>query len=163
MNQAKLQQIFKQVTNPLSFNFFMWKELPAAFWSGVRVVSADFEKVVVKVPYKRFSKNPFGSTYFACLAMAAEMSTGIPALAGIQAAGEGVSMLVVKLEGGFLKKAVDVTTFSCKQVQGIFDAIDQTIETGEGVEFRAESTGFNEAGEVVAVFYITWSFKRKRK
>lgn len=163
MDELKLQEIFKKVTQPLSFNFFMWKELPAAFWSGVRVVSADSQKVVVKVPYKRFSKNPFGSTYFACLAMAAEMSTGIPALAGIQAAGEGVSMLVVKLEGEFMKKAVGVTSFSFNQVQAIINAIEKTIQTGEGVEVLCESSGLNEAGEVVAKFYITWSFKRKRK
>ena len=67
------------------------------------------------VPYKWFSQNPFRSTYFACLAMAAEMSTGV--------IGDGcicikenlpVSMLVVKVEAEYFKKATGRTNFVCE-------------------------------------------------
>lgn len=59
----------KQVKSPL-FNLFLLAKLPAAYFSGVRVLSLDEEECKVKVPYKWFSQNPFKSTYFACLSMA---------------------------------------------------------------------------------------------
>ncbi len=163
MNQTKLAEIFKRINNAWTFNLYMWKELPAAYWSGVRLEYIDFQQCIVKVPYKRFSKNPFGSTYFACLAMAAEMSTGVPGLVGIQAADSPVSMLVVNLEAHFSKKATDITYFTCKQVEAIFHTINEAIASGEGKSIKVESIGKNQAGEVVATFYITWSFKRKSR
>ena len=39
--------------------------------------------------------------------------------------------------------------------------IEKAITTGEGQQFRARSVGFNGAGEEVAEFFITWSFKSK--
>jgi len=38
-------------------------------------------------------------------------------------------------------------------------AIDETIKTGEARTVRARSVGTNKAGEKVAEFFVTWSFK----
>ena len=90
---------------------FLFSKLPSAFFSGVRVKSIDDHKTVVTVPYKWFSQNPFKSTYFACLAMAAEMSTGILAMAHVYKRSPKTSMLVIAVEGKFYKKAIGKTTF----------------------------------------------------
>ena len=71
-------------------------------------------------------------------------------------------MLVVKTEGEYFKKAVDTTTFVCEDGSGIKNAIEEAIATGEGKTIRAKSIGRNKAGELVAEFYITWSFKAKK-
>ena len=148
--------------HPLKFRMFLLSKLPSAYFSGVRVKSIDENKCEVTVPFKWFSKNPFRSTYFACLSMAAEMSTGALALAHLYKRSPAVSMLVVKTEGEYFKKAIDTTTFVCEEGSAIKRAIEDAIATGEGNTVRAKSTGKNQAGELVAEFYFTWSFKAKK-
>jgi hypothetical protein len=153
---------FKLLNNRFKFNIFLFSKLPSAYFSGVRVQKADEEKCIVTVPFKWFSQNPFKSTYFACLSMAAEMSTGVLGLAHIHGRKPGVSMLVVNIKGDFMKKAVGKTTFTCNDGAAIKQTIETAIATGEGKTITAKSTGVNEQGDVVAVFEVTWSFKAKQ-
>jgi hypothetical protein len=139
----------------------MLNKLPSAYFAGVRVKEIRPEMARVTVPYKWFSQNPFRSTYFACLAMAAEMSTGLLGMMQVHGRKPAVSMLVVKLEGEFLKKATDLTTFTCRDGAQFAQAVEQTLATGDPVVIRTESIGLNAAGEVVAVFQVTWSFRAK--
>ena len=68
------------VHHPLKFRLFLLKNLPAAYFSGLKILSADSDRTVVSVPYRWLTRNPFRSIYFASLSMAAEMSTGILAM-----------------------------------------------------------------------------------
>ncbi len=154
-------QFLQLINSPVKFRLFLLSKLPAAFISGVRVRSADENKCVVTVPYKWLSQNPFKSTYFACLSMAAEMSTGVLAMAHIYKRNPSVSMLVLKVEGSFTKKAVGRTTFTCEEGQLIRQTIEDAIISNEGKMVTARSYGRNKDGEVVAEFSITWSFKAK--
>jgi len=145
--------------HPIKFRLFLLTKLPSAYFSGVRVRSADENSCTVSVPYKWFSKNPFRSTYFACLAMAGEMSTGSLAMMHLYKRTPRVSLLVVKIEGEYFKKATGRTHFTCNDGALIKQTIQEAIDTKEARSVRARSEGKNENGEVVAVFYITWSFK----
>ena len=150
------------MTSPLKFRMFLLSKLPSAYFSGVRVKSLDENKCEVTVPFKWFSQNPFRSTYFACLSMAAEMSTGALALGHLYKRKPAVSMLVVRTEGEYFKKAVDKTTFICEEGSQIKRMIEEAVESGEGRTIRAKTIGKNKAGELVAEFFITWSFKSKK-
>lgn len=152
---------FRKQANGFGFNLFLLYKLPAAYFSGVRLVKLDEQECKVKIPYKWFSQNPFKSTYFACLAMAAEMSTGLPCLMAIDKMKPKVSMLVVDLQSTFTKKATDITTFTCKDIPAIYEAVRKAIETKEGQTVETISIGLNKAGEEVASFKVTWSFKSK--
>jgi len=79
----------------------------------------------VSIPFKWFSQNPFRSTYFACLSMAAEMSTGALALGHLYKRKPTVSMLVVKTEGEYFKKAVGRTYFTCEDGAAIQSAVER--------------------------------------
>ncbi len=149
------------VQNPLKFFFFLLTKLPAAFFSGLRLKYADRDKVVVTVPYKWFSKNPFKSTYFACLSMAAEMSTGILAMAYTYKKEPAISLLVVKTEGTFIKKATGITTFTCDDGKIFEQSINEAYSSGKSTTVAARSTGKDSSGDIVAEFVITWSFKAK--
>lgn len=148
--------------HPVKFRMFLLSKLPSAYFTGVRVRDADEKKCVVSVPYKWFSKNPFRSTYFASLAMAAEMSTGALSMAHLYKRKPSVSMLLVKLEAEYYKKATGLTTFTCDDGDLIRQNIEDSIASGEAKSVRARSTGTNEQGEVVAEFFITWSFKARK-
>ena len=73
----------KTVRSNFKFKLFMLKQLPSAFFSGIKLIDITEEKAVVTIPYKYLTKNPFRSMYFASQAMAAELSTGILALSQI--------------------------------------------------------------------------------
>lgn len=153
---------FDLVRNPIQFRFFLLKNLPSAYFSGVRVRFADTERTIVTVPYKWFTRNPFRCTYFACLSMAAEMSTGILAMAHLYKGSPKVSMLVTGIEGTFYKKATGRTRFICEEGVPIRQAIDAAIATGEPQTIRALSSGFSQQNELVAEFRVTWSFKVRK-
>jgi len=160
MNENTVEFI-KLMKHPVKFRMFLFLKLPSAFFAGVRVKDISEEFCTVTVPYKWFSQNPFKSTYFACLAMAGEMTTGSLGLAHIHKRKPAVSMLVVKIEGNYFKKATGITSFTCHDGIAIRNTIEEAITTGESRSFRALSTGINKDGEKVAEFFITWSFKAK--
>ena len=156
------QQIFFKLANhPFKFRMYLLYKLPAAFFSGVRVRKIDEEKCITSVPYKWLTQNPFRSTYFASLAMAAEMSTGTLALSNVYKRKPVISMLVIKMEATYFKKATGIIFFTCNQGKEIISIIDEAVETGEGKSFIAKSVGKNKDGEIVAEFLFTWSFKTK--
>ncbi|HLI92541.1 MAG TPA: DUF4442 domain-containing protein [Puia sp.] len=146
----------------LRFRLFLLTRMPSAFFSGLHITRLDADSCVVSVPYTWFTRNPFRSTYFACLAMAAEMSTGILAISNVYKRKPPVSMLVVHLEANYFKKATGPTHFHCKDGPGIRETIERAIATGDGQTIRARSEGANAAGEPIAEFFITWSFKPKK-
>ena len=148
--------------HPLKFRIFLLSKLPSAYFTGVRVKEADEKRCIVTVPYKWFSKNPFRSTYFASLAMAAEMSTGALSMAHLYKKQPHVSMLLVKLEAEYFKKAIGKTSFVCSDSELIQKTIEESIATGEARTVRAKSTGTNKEGEMVAEFFVTWSFKTRK-
>ena len=153
----------KLMKHPVKFRMFLFTKLPAAFFAGVRVREVDANRCMVSVPYKWLSQNPFRSTYFACLSMAAEMSTGVLAMAHLYKINPPVSMLVVKVESEYFKKATGRTFFVCEDGELFQKTIEESIASGEAKTVKAKSTGKNKEGEVMAVFYITWSFKAKSK
>jgi hypothetical protein len=155
------QKFIRLLKNPVAFRLYLFWKLPAAFFSGVRIREIDGQHCVVTVPYKWFSQNPFRSTYFACLAMAAEMSTGSLAMAHVHQRKPSLSMLVVKFEANYFKKATGRTRFECKDGAMLLNAIEKAIATGDPQVFVATSTGTNQQGEKVAECFITWSFKAK--
>jgi len=156
---------FKQfsalISNPILFRFFLFQKLPAAFFAGLRMVDFDASTCTVKVKYSWFSKNPFKSIYFAVEAMAAEMCSGMLAFAQVYKRNPKISMLVVKMEVHFIKKATGTVFFTCEDGAAIQAAINESIATGEGRSIVCVSKAKNSANETVAEFLITWSFKAK--
>lgn len=159
--ESNFQSFAKLMKHPVKFRFFLFSKLPSAYFSGVRVKDINENRCEVTVPFKWFSQNPFRSTYFACLSMAAEMSTGALAMAHLYKRKPLVSMLVVKTDGEYFKKAADKTTFTCDDGAMIKKMIEESVSTGEARTITATSIGKNKAGEIVAEFKITWSFKAK--
>lgn len=139
--------------------FLLWK-LPSAWFMGINVRSCDSEKAVVRLPYGWRSQNPFRSTYFAAQCAAAELSTGILALAHLQEK-PPVSMLVTNIEAEFLKKASDTLLFTCEEGAALEAAIQRALDTGEAQVFAAKSVGRLPDGTEAGRVQVTWSFKKK--
>ena len=151
------------VLSPVRFRLFLLARLPMAYMAGLRVTALTGEHATVRVPYKYLNKNPFQSIYFACLSMAAELSTGLLCMMQVYKSVPAISMLVVHMEADFTKKAVGNITFTCHDGKAIAEAVEKTKATGEGVTVIATSIGVDESGDQVASFRYTWSLKAKRQ
>ncbi len=160
-DKARLEKFRRDISNPLKLKLFMLRRLPMAYLAGLRVADLTPEQCAVTVPYKYLTQNPFRSIYFACLGMAAEMASGLMAMMHVQS-GPPASMLVVGLEADFTKKAVGLIRFTCPDGAAIGRALAESRATGEGRTVVCTSTGLDEAGDTVAVFRVTWSFRAKR-
>lgn len=150
------------ITNPIQFKFFLLSKLPAAFFAGLSIQEFTTTKSVVNVKHSWFTQNPFRSMYFAVEAMAAEMASGMLVFGQVYKRQPAISMLVVKMEVDFVKKATGVILFTCDEGEKIQEQINQSIQDGEAKTFICTSTGKNELNETVAVFNITWSVKAKK-
>lgn len=157
----KENRIRKLAKSNFHMKLFMMKNLPMAFLAGLKVTEIDKTKASVSVPYKCLNKNPFKSIYFAVLSMAAELATGILAMAAIKDFSIPVSMLVFEMKASFQKKARTRITFKCTEGEKMMAAISRSIETGEGQTAEVTSTGYDTEGDVVAEFKFTWTFKPK--
>ena len=159
MNRA---DVFRALwTNPVSTSAMLWAKLPLAAFAGLRVTRLDETGAEVALPAGWKTQNPFRSTYFAAQAMAAELSTGAPALLIIEQSGVKVSSLVTGLTAKFSKKATRRVLFTFAGGAAMKAAVDEAVRTGEPVVFTAHSTGRQDDGVEVAAFEITWSFKTK--
>jgi len=163
IENPKGEKVLKLVHNPLVFSFWKLANLPMSFLSRLKVDELTPSHGTVSVPYYFLNKNPFRSTYFAVLAMAAELSTGVLALYHTYGYNPSVSMLVANVEASFNKKATGRTFFTCHDGEKIFKAVKTTLKTGEGQTVQTETVGRNKEGDEIARFKITWSFKQRSK
>ncbi len=161
-NQEHINFIKKTFNNKLKFKFLLFKILPMGFLSGMKILELNEELCTVSVPYKKLNKNPFRSTFWAVLGMAAEMSSGALMTLYTHKQKPSISMLVANCEGEFLKKATDITTFTCNDGALIKSKLIKAIETQEAQVIPTSMIGKNKSGEVVAQFKFTWTVKARQ-
>lgn len=132
-----------------------------AWLAGLSIESFDESSASISLRYKWLIQNPFKSIYFACLAMAGEMSTGLLVMMHIYKSKPSISMLVIEMKSVFVKKAVGKIVFTCIDALSIEEKINLAKSTGLSQEIPTTSIGRNEAGEEVCRVEILWSVKAK--
>jgi hypothetical protein len=155
------ERLVPGLARPWSMRAFFLRRLPLALVAGLRIRNLSRRTCAVSVPYGWRTTNPFQSTYFAALAMAAELSTGALATLATRSAPAPAAMLIVGLQATFGKKATALTTFTCEDGDAIFAAVAHALAGGEPVTVAATSVGRSPDGAEVARFTCTWSFKRR--
>lgn len=158
MSNTKFQKL---VNNSFLFRLYLLKSLPLAFIAGIRIKELSDHKAITSIKYGWLTQNPFRSMYFACQAMAAEMSTGLLVLNHVYGSKPPVSMLIIKNQAVYLKKAIGKITFTCLDGDHVAKIIARTKETGEGITTDLKSIGIDESGDTVAEFIFTWSVRAK--
>ncbi len=159
----RAERLRRQVLGRLPMTLWMWKTLPLAAFAGLRVIRLDETGCSVRLPGGWRTQNPFRSTYFAAQAMAAEMSTGAPALVLLADVPASVAMLVVSLHATYSKKIVGPSVFAFEDVAGMRAAIEKAASSDEPELFVGRPVGRDESGAVAAEMEITWSFKRRSR
>ncbi|MFQ5448839.1 MAG: PaaI family thioesterase [Saprospiraceae bacterium] len=144
--------------SPWKLWLYFIKNLPSALWWGLRIEQVNERESRIVIPYNWRTKNPFRSIYFAALAGAGELSTGV--LASMARLGQGdISMLVLEQRAEFFKKASSTITFTCTQGAEVQETVQRAIDTLEAQTITMLGTGRNMSGEIVCKIFITWTFK----
>lgn len=155
------EKLRRRMLNPWWLRLYMIRRLPLGLLAGLRIEELDSVRCAAGVRYRWMTTNPFRSTYFAALAMAAELSCGALAMLHVRTAPAPISMLPVRMEADFLVKATGLTTFVCEAGADLAAAVERTLRAGEPATCRVETVGRSTEGVEIARFVFGWSFKRK--
>ena len=149
------------LANLFSYNTYTFFKLPSAWWSGVRITRIEDKLIEVSVRHRWVNQNPFGSIFWAVQGMAAELSTAVFLMKTIKKSKQSVSMLVLKNNAVFKKKAKGLVKFHCNQGNEAINAVNKAIESGEAVAVKLKSLGTDISGDIVSEFEFEWSLKKK--
>ena len=135
-------------------------KLPAAWLTGVRILSISDTKCEVKVRFKWINQNPYRSMFWAVQGMAAELTTGMLLTKSIQESNTNISMLLVGNKSNFYKKAIGKIKFICDQGETAKELINLTKKN---ITHKAwlKAKGFDETGDMVSEFDFEWSCKKR--
>ncbi len=160
-DEKKIKRFQRIMTNPFLFRSVLLYSLPSAVITGMKITRLDDEGCEVKVPYRFFNKNPFKTTYWAILGMAAEMVGGAQLMMYTRHSTPSVANFVVGCEAKFINRALGVTRFESNDAQLMKSMVTESIETGEAVTFDTQTIGYSEDGTIVVDFKFTWSVKAR--
>ena len=145
---------------PNQINKWMLFKLPAAWLTGVRILSISDTKCEVKVRFKWINQNPYRSMFWAVQGMAAELTTGMLLTKSIQESNTNISMLLVGNKSNFYKKAVGKIKFICDEGEAAKELINLTKKNiTHKAWFKAK--GIDETGDIVSEFDFEWSCKKR--
>ena len=157
----KAEAARKKLLKPWTFRAYLWRNLPLAAWAGLGLEQLDLAGCTVSLPGGWRTQNPFHSTYFAAQAMAAEMSTGAPAMVLVQSLPASVSMILRGIEASFTRKIQGRSTFTFSELPALHSVVELAGISGDSESFTGTSVGRGPDGEPAAEFKVTWSFKRR--
>jgi len=158
---ARADALRRRLLNPWNFTLYLWRALPLAACAGLSLTRLDVSGCTVRLPGGWRTQNPFHSTYFAAQAMAAEMSTGAPALVLVQAAPRSVSMILRGIEAAFTKRLQGPSLYTFEDLPGLHSAIERAQLSGESESYAGTVIGRGLDGEPASEFHVSWSFKRR--
>jgi hypothetical protein len=158
---ARSDAVRRRLLRPWNFRLYLWARLPLAACAGLSLRRLDESGCTVALSGGWRTRNPFRSMYFAAQAMAAEMSTGAPAMMLAEGASASVSMLVREVRGVFTRRITTDAEFAFDDLTGMRDAVERAVASGESESYVARSLGRAADGVTASEFEITWSFKRR--
>jgi hypothetical protein len=158
---AKSDAIRRRILKPAQFWLYLWAKLPLAACAGLSLESLDEAACVVALPGGWRTQNPFRSTYFAAQLMAAEMSTGAPAMVLVEGAPASVAMLLREVRAVYTKRIQGRSRYVFSDVAGMRAVVERAAESGQSETYMGRSIGQGPDGLPASEFELTWSFKRR--
>lgn len=147
----------------LSLRWFGLTKIPVLFYFGVSVTEISKERMVVRIPLRRRTKNHLGSMYFGALCAGADCAAGAFAMHLIKQQPKQVSLVFKDFSAEFLKRAEGDVDFCCDQGKEIAELVAQAVASDERVERQLDvvATVPSLSAEPVARFKLTLSLKRR--
>ncbi|MBY0555031.1 DUF4442 domain-containing protein [bacterium] len=159
---SKLQN-FKE---NLFLSLYAWSKIPLIGFCTPRVIEANEQRTVLKVPLGYRTKNHLGAMYFGALAIGSELCIAMLAVKKIQESGAKIDFLFKDYKAEFLKRAEGDVHFICEQAQVVVDQINEAKNSTERINRTMTAYAIvpsKSMTEKVATFELTLSVKNRQK
>lgn len=159
-----LHKLFSEKSREtIALRWFGLTRIPLLFYVGVSIAQVSPERMVVKIPLRRKTRNHLGSMYFGVLCAGADCAAGAFAMYLIRQQPEHISMVFKDFKAEFLKRAEGDVEFTCDQGKEIAELVAQAATSEERVErqFDVTATVPSLSNEPVARFKLTLSLKKR--
>lgn len=117
----------------LYLNYFAFFKVPLIWLCRPKIISLNSQRVDVKIPLRRRTKNHLNSMYFGVLAVGADVAGGYLAMAKAHDKKMKVSLAFKGVEARFLRRPEADVVFSCDQGALIDDILAESAQSGERV------------------------------
>lgn len=126
-----------------------------------RVISFDDNRLEIKIPLNRRTRNHIKSMYFGALSVGADITGGFLALPPIQKSKRKIVLVFKDFNAKFLKRAESDVHFICKDGKAVKDLVDLAIKTQERQNYKLNiiATTPKISDDIVAEFELTLSIK----
>jgi acyl-coenzyme A thioesterase PaaI-like protein len=146
-----------------SLRWFALTRIPLLFYIGVAVAEVTPQRMIVRIPLRRRTRNHLGSMYFGVLCAGADCAAGALAMYLIRQQTERISLVFKDFHAEFIKRAEGDVEFCCAQGDAMAELVAAAAASGERVErqFEVTATVPSLGGEPVARFKLTLSLKKR--
>lgn len=161
-----LHKLFSERTREtFSLRWFGLTKIPLLFYVGVSVTEVSPERMVVKIPLRRRTRNHLGSMYFGVLCVGADCAAGALAMYLIRQQPEHITLVFKDFNAEFLKRAEGNVDFCCTQGKEIAELVALAAASDDRVERQIEviATVPSLSHEPVARFELTLSLKKRAR
>ena len=138
-------------------------KVPMIWYCRPKVIEHTDEKIEIKIPLRRRTKNHLGSMYFGVLAVGADITGGFLAMDPIQESGRKIALIFKDFKADFLKRPEGDVHFMCNDGAAIKELVDKTANSTERFNYKLNIDAVvpSISSEVVAKFELTLSLKDK--
>jgi|TARA_B100000470_G_scaffold30217_1_gene20062 acyl-coenzyme A thioesterase PaaI-like protein len=149
-------------TNRL-IRLFGLTKVPMIWYCRPKVIEHTDEKIEIKIPLRRRTKNHLGSMYFGVLAVGADITGGFLAMDPIQESGRKIALIFKDFKADFLKRPEGDVHFICNDGAAIKELVDKAANSTERFNYKLNIAAVvpSISSEVVAKFELTLSLKDK--
>ena len=140
-------------------------KIPLIYFLRPSILEMTDERMVMKIPLNRRSKNHLNSMYFGALCVGADCAGGMIAMKLIRESGHDISLVFKDFQASFLKRPEADVHFICEVGSEIKKLIDRTVKSGERENLAVPviATCPSKFGnEPVAQFTLTLSLKKRK-
>lgn len=140
---------------------FGFRKIPLIYYSGVKVVELNENRLEVRIPLNRRTRNHLNSMYFGALAIGADVAGGLLTFLHMQQTGRKMTVVFKDMKADFLKRAEGDVHFICDQNVEISKMLARIEASGERENMGIDVTAIvpSISNEVVAKFRLTLSAK----
>jgi len=147
----------------LALRIFGLTKIPMILFCRPSVVEMTDERVVIKIPLRRRTKNHLGSMYIGVLTAGSDLAGGVIALDKAKKSGRKIAILFKEMKADFIKRVDGDAHFTCRDGKLIQEMVQKTIDTGERVNVPVNIivTVPSKSDEPVAIYTLTLTMKDK--
>lgn len=154
----------EKIKNQFFVNTWSFFNVPMLFWVRPKIVELSKERIEIKIPLNKRTKNHLNSMYFGVLSTGADCAGGLLAMKVAKESGQKVSLVFKDFHADFLKRAEGDTFFCCEQGVEIREFVEMVInsEKRHHRSVKVQAKCLNAASgkfEIVANFKLTLSMR----